>query len=175
MLECSSSTTAARINRPDGKPALLGDDAAGVDHRGHAAFHVLRAAAVEPAVALDRRERIRHARDADRVGVAAEHQRAALARAPRARRRRWAVRARPLRLDVEAEAAHLGGDGVGDLALARRTGHERRVDGVDRDEIAEQADGWIHEVALQRSLSVLVVLVGIYVGRHASRLGSSGD
>ena len=52
--------------------------------------------------------------------------------------------ARPSTDDVEADAPHLGGDGVGDLALARRAGHERRVDGVDRDQIAEQADGWIH-------------------------------
>ena len=121
-----SSAPRRRPRRRRGGPAArppLGDAPRRGDHRGDAGFHVLRAAAVQPAVALDRRERSGHAGDADGVGVAAEHQRAALARVPRARRRRSGrpgatsrtVTSRPKR-------AHLGGDAVGDLALrpARR-------------------------------------------------------
>src|SRR5438128_2703180 len=49
-----------------GKAAGLDDDARGADHRGDAAFHVLRAAAVETAVELDRVERPRHSDHANR-------------------------------------------------------------------------------------------------------------
>ena len=75
MLACSSSTTQAITSLPGSKAARFRDDARGIDHRRHAALHVLGAAAVDPAVALDGIERRLHAGDADRIDVAAEHQR----------------------------------------------------------------------------------------------------
>jgi len=42
--------------------------------------------------------------------------------------------------DVKADASHHRGNGIGDLALAWRSRHECRVDRVDRDELAKQAD-----------------------------------
>ncbi len=62
MLECSSSTTPPTMTRPAVKPAVRGDRRRRRNHRGDAAFHVLRAAAVQPAVALDRREWIASSR-----------------------------------------------------------------------------------------------------------------
>ena len=47
-------------------------------------------------------------------------------------------------LDIEAAPAHLGGHLRRDGCLAWRAGHERRIDRIDRDEIAEQTDGGIH-------------------------------
>ena len=75
ILAYSSSTTAATISRPASRPASA-TSARRVDHRGDAALHVLRAAAVDPAVALHRIERRRHPFDADGVDVPAQHQRA---------------------------------------------------------------------------------------------------
>ena len=124
--------------------AAIGQHARRVDHRGHAGFHVLRAAAVQPAVAFGRRERIAHAGDADGVGMAAEHQRAAF-RAPlehahdvRAARRDFVDG------DVEPGSLQVCADGGGDFALTGSAGHERRIHGVDGDQVPEQADGWIH-------------------------------
>ena len=125
--------------------ALFRNDADGGNHGRHAALHVLRAASVEAAVPLDRRERIRHPCDADRVDVAAEHESVPRRTSFEHADRVGSTRRDLLCLDVEADAAHLGGNGTGDLRLAGRTGHERRVDGVDRDEVAEQANRWIHE------------------------------
>ena len=143
MLECSSSTTAATTRRPAARPFCAIGAGSG-DHRRDAALHVLRAAAVQAAVALGRHERIVHAGDAHRVGVAAEHQRASL-RAPieHADDIRAAGRHR-FDGHLEADATHRGGDGGGNFLLAGRAGNERRVDGVDGDEIAKQADRWIH-------------------------------
>ena len=63
----------ARDDEPTGRPGIL--HAAGrVHHGGHAALHVLRAASVEAAVALDAIERRLHAFDADGVDMPAEHQ-----------------------------------------------------------------------------------------------------
>ncbi len=47
--------------------------------------------------------------------------------------------------DVESDTTHLGSDGTGDLRLAGRARHERRVDGVNRDQVAEQPNRGIHE------------------------------
>ena len=58
MLANSSSTTAAMISRPRAKPRLARDPH-GVDHRGDAALHVLRAASVQASVADHRLERAR--------------------------------------------------------------------------------------------------------------------
>ena len=115
MLECSSSTTAATIRRPDGEPAARGDRAAAANHRGDAALHVLRAAAVEPAVALDRRERIgmparRRCRCGRRTSACVPLLRPSST--PTTLGRPGATvstdTSRPMR-------AHLGGDGIGDL------------------------------------------------------------
>ena len=62
MLACSSSTTQAITSLPGVEAAGFGDHPRGVDHRRHAALHVLRAAAVDAAVALGRIERRLHAR-----------------------------------------------------------------------------------------------------------------
>ena len=50
-----------------------------------------------------------------------------------------ASRRRLLQFDVEPRVADRHGDRFGDGALARCTGHKSRVDGVYRDEIAEEA------------------------------------
>ncbi|OFW39997.1 MAG: hypothetical protein A3F70_14285 [Acidobacteria bacterium RIFCSPLOWO2_12_FULL_67_14] len=57
------------------EPTLPGKDARGAKHRGKASLHVLRAAAVEPAVTTDRTKRPVHAVDPDGVEMTAEHQR----------------------------------------------------------------------------------------------------
>ena len=57
--------------------ALFRNDADGGNHGGHAALHVLRAASVEAAFALDRMERSGHPLDTDGVEMTAEHERAA--------------------------------------------------------------------------------------------------
>ena len=88
MLACSSSTTQAITSWPAASPPDSAIDARGVDHRRHAALHVLRAAAVDAAVALGRIERRLHAGHADGVDVAAEHQRPPGRAARRACRRR---------------------------------------------------------------------------------------
>ena len=87
--------------------AAVARDARGVDHRRDAALHVLRAASVQPAVALDGIERRGHAVDADGVDVPAEHQRAARARRRRARRSRSVARARPPASRRRARAARM--------------------------------------------------------------------
>ena len=73
------------ISRPASKPSS-DDDPRRVDHRRDAPLHVLRAAAVQAAVALDRIERSGHPFHADGVDVAAEHQRAPRPASLRARR-----------------------------------------------------------------------------------------
>ena len=75
MLECSSSTTRPPRRGRQTNPPCVAIGGRRRDHRGDAAFHVLRAAAVQATVPLHRREWIAHPADADRVGVAAEHQR----------------------------------------------------------------------------------------------------
>src|SRR5436309_3413070 len=49
------------------------------------------------------------------------------------------------RLDrhVEPRSPHFVGDCRRDLLLAGRAGDERRIHGVDGDELAKEADGWI--------------------------------
>ena len=55
----------------------LGDNASSANHRRHAALHILGAATIDAAVTLDRIERSCHTRDANRIDVAAVHQRTA--------------------------------------------------------------------------------------------------
>ena len=127
-----------------GEAAGVGDRSRRVDHRGDAAFHVLRAPRVQPAVALDRRERLRHAGDANGVDVAAEHQ-----RPPATAAFEHADRIRPARCDllalhVETGAAHRGADSVRNFRFAWRAGHEGRIDGVDGNELAQEPNRGIH-------------------------------
>jgi hypothetical protein len=132
-----------------GGETLFRNDAGSGDHRRDATLHVLRAAAVQAAVALGRHKRIVHASDTHGVGVAAEHQRASLgAPLEHADDIRPAGRHR-FHGHLEAEAPHRGGDGGGNFLLAWRARDERRVHGVDRDEIAQEADRWIHGKSLQ--------------------------
>ena len=128
-----------------GRESLLRDRAGRGNHRGDAALHVLRAAAVQPAIALRRRERIAHAGDADGIGVAAEHERASLRPSLEDADDIGPAGCHGLDRHVEPEAAHRGGDRGGDLLFARRARHERRVHGVDGDEIAEQTQSRIHD------------------------------
>ncbi len=118
------------------------------DQRGrHARLHVVRAAAVQ-AVALDARiVRRLHPRDPDGVDVTAQQQRAP---APGARRAHDDARAPRRRLEhagLEARGERPAVDERRDLALARPAaagGRERRVDRVDRDELAQEVDDPLH-------------------------------
>src|SRR5439155_12058286 len=96
-------------------------------------------------VAFDRRERIAHAGDADGIGMSAEDE-----RPPFRASFEHGDDVRPAGRDdadrdVEADAAHVRGDGVRDLLFAGGAGHQRWIHRIDRDEIAKQTDGWIHE------------------------------
>ena len=108
------------------------------ERRRDAGLHVVRTAAIET-VALDARVVRRvHPRDAHGVDVAAQQQRAP---ASRARRAHDDARASGRPLDhprLEPRCERPPGDERRDLALAGPAGHERRVDGVDRDELAQQ-------------------------------------
>ena len=131
MLACSSSTTHAMISWPASSPPPVGDHARGVHHRRDAALHVLRAAAVDAAVTLDRDRtaatcrprrpyrcarrasvsaRIAAVKDADHVGTS---------------RRDF------LHVHRQPEGAHVLGERAADRGFAARAGHERRVDRVD--------------------------------------------
>ena len=76
----------------------------------------------------------RHARDADRVGVAAEHQRASFAARPRARRSTLGrPGATPSRSTTSRPPRRISAAMSSAISrFARRAGHQRRVDGVDR-------------------------------------------
>ena len=82
--------------------------------------------------------------DADRIHVPAEHQ-----RAPGRAGFEDADHIGPpgrdvLNVDVQPDAPHVRGNRRGDLRFARGAWHERRIDGIDGDEIAEKVDGGIH-------------------------------
>ena len=81
----------------------------------------------------------RHALDADGVEVAAQQQRAPAARAARADEHARPAGRRLEHVGLQPGVARPAGDERGDLALAGAAGHERRVDGVDRDEVREEA------------------------------------
>ena len=118
--------------------AQRGGLAAGDEGRGDARLHVVGAAAVEP-VALDARVvRCVHPPDAHRVDVPAEQQ-----RAPASRAAGTNDDARPAGRALEHVGLQTGGerparDERRDLALAGAARHERRVDRVDRHELAQQ-------------------------------------
>jgi len=118
----------------------LDDAASGTDHRCHTAFHVLRSAAKQLAVANFGFEGMRHSRDADRVSVAAKHQRPATMSAFE-----HADDVRPAGHRVgdfnrEAARTQLVGQPASDVALASCTRDKRGIDGIDRNEIAKECD-----------------------------------
>jgi peptide-methionine (R)-S-oxide reductase len=123
------------------------------EHAGRdAALHVVAAAAVEAAVAHLRRMRVAHPIDADRVDVAAEHQRAPAAAAARdADDRRPPARGVD-DLDVEPRFGEPARDVRRDLALPRPAGHERRVHRVDRHQVGDELIGVIDSQHLPHTL-----------------------
>ena len=150
--------------------AAIAREPRGVDHRGHAALHVLRAASIEPAVTLDGIERRGHAVDADGIDVPAQHQRAARLGAIEHADHVRPPRRRLLHLDAEPEPAHVHGDGLRDLRLAGGPGHERRVDRIDRDELAKQGDARISHYSDARGALRLRGLRPMHVGRRRSSM-----
>ena len=126
--------------RDDDVPAQpeRGRLAAGDERGGDAGLHVVGAAAVAAAALHARLVRGLHALDADGVDVPAQQQRAPAARARRPHDDARAPRRRfeHPRLEVRGERPAL--DERRDLALAGAAGGERGVDGVDRDELAQE-------------------------------------
>jgi hypothetical protein len=47
-------------------------------------------------------------------------------------------------VDVQPDAPHVRGDRRGDLRFARGARHERGIDGIDGDKIAEEMEGGVH-------------------------------
>ena len=113
----SSSATAVTITSPRRSVDLRGRE----QDRGERALHVVRAAAVEPAVLDARLERRLHPCDADRVEVPVQEQRATAARAARVRDRRSGARP-PTTSTSSPCAAHQSATNARDLALARAAG-----------------------------------------------------
>ena len=128
------------ISCPAVEAARFGDHAGGVDHRRDAALHVLRAAAVDAAVALvagsngavmpatptvsmwpqniSDRPGARPSSVADDVGAAGRD---------------------VLRLDASGRCRRIAAVSVArDGRFAGRAGHQRRVDRIDRDQILEE-------------------------------------
>ena len=126
---------AATISRPAASPSPR-DDARRVDHRGHAAFHVLRSAAVEAAVALDRIERRptcprrRPYRCGRRTSATARGARPSSTPITLGRPGATSCNStsRPIARSWSAIAR-------GNRRLTRRARHQRRIDRIDRDEI----------------------------------------
>jgi hypothetical protein len=77
--------------------------------------------------------------------VAAEHERTPLPPAFEDTDDVGPARRRLLHLDVEADPAQMRRDRVGDGRLARGARHERRIDRVDRHQIAQELDHGIHD------------------------------
>ena len=118
--------------------AGLRDHTRDIDHRRDAALHVLRAAAVDAAVALDRIERRPHAGHADGVDVAAEHQRSAGHAPVECADDVGPAGSDVLRFHTEAEATHCFRDAARNRCFTRRSGHERRIHRIDRDQLSEK-------------------------------------
>ena len=104
--------------------AGFGDHASGANHGRHAALHVLRATAVDPAVTLGGLERPRHARDADGVDMAAVHQRTTGRPALESGDNIRPPRRGFLDFDGQAEGPKLVDQVARDRGLPRRSGHE---------------------------------------------------
>jgi hypothetical protein len=137
-----------RYHQSAGAEPLLRQNPRRIDHRCDTALHVLGAAAVETAITFDRCKRVGHSCDADCVGMPAKHH-----RGPWLPSLEDADDIRPagrnlVDTHVEPDAAHRRRNGVRDLALTGSAGHERRIDGVDSDEVAQEAEGRVHSMVL---------------------------
>jgi len=128
----------------DDQPAAgpcLSQDARGGDHRGHATLHVLRTAAEEPAVFDPGNERVDHPFHANRIEMPAEHHGRARSGGLEEPDDIGTTGSGLLQPNIESGGEQRGAAHLGDLRFARRARHERGVDGVDRDEIAQERDG----------------------------------
>jgi short-subunit dehydrogenase len=114
-----------------------------VDHCRDAALHVLRSATVDPPGAFGRIERRSHPFDADRIRVPAEHQRTsgqpALEDADDVRTAGRGF----LQVHVEPKTPHVRGYGFRNLPFTPSPRHQRRIDRVDADEIAQKRNARI--------------------------------
>ena len=147
MLAYSSSTTAATISRPAAS-RVLRDDPRRVDHRGDAAFHVLRR---RGRTAGRRARRDRTARAMPSTPTVSTWPQSISDR-PRPR-----PSSTPMTFGRPGAASCIStsrpmlpqvrGDRRGDRRFAGRARHERRIDRIDRDEIAQQPDGGVHDAA----------------------------
>ena len=127
---------------PGIEASALGEDARGIDHRGHTALHVLRAAAVDPAVALGGIERPSPCRPRRRC----RHGRTTSGSGPARRPSRTPTTfGRPGATSCTCTASpnrrQTLGERPADLRFTARAGHERRIDGVDGDQGLQQVDG----------------------------------
>ena len=130
--DCRDNDAAAR------QAAALDDPTHSADHRRHTALHVLRAAAVEAAVADLGIEGPMHPADSDGVSVPAQHQRTArgssLEHADDIRSARHDIG----HLHAETDNPELAGNPPRHVGLTSRTRGERWIDRVDRDEVTQQ-------------------------------------
>ena len=131
-----------------GEAARFRNDPGGADHRRDAALHVLRTASINAAVALGGIERPRHARDANRVDMAAEHERPSWSLAVENANDIGPPWRRFLNLDLQAYVSKLLSQCPRHRRLTRRSRHERRVHGIDRHEVLQQANGRIQALTL---------------------------
>ena len=99
-----------------------------------------------PPAALDRIERGLHAGHANGVDVSAEHQRSASLDAVEYADDVRTPGRHVLKMHVQPHVAHVRGNRVRHLCFARGPWHQRRVDRIDRDEIAQEGDDWIGHV-----------------------------
>ena len=140
MLAYSSSTTAATISRPSFE-ATLGRRPRRVNHGGHAALHVLRTAAVE---AVRRISGVNGASMPSTPTVSMCPQN--ISDRPGARPSSTPMTfGRPGATSCSCTSSPMrrmcAGDRRRDPRFARGARHERRVDRVDGDEIAQEVDG----------------------------------
>ncbi len=104
---------------------------------GDTALHVVGAAPVELAGLDAPAKRLRHARHADRVDVPIQHKGAPSTRPARDGHDAGTSRDGLNDVDVEARTFRPGGDKAGDVAFARRAGHEIRVDRINPHKVGE--------------------------------------
>ena len=108
------------------------------DAGGDAGLHVAGAAAVHPAGLDPGHEGIDHAADADGVEMAVEGEQRAVRHPARRDQARAVLRADDL--DREALRLEACGQQLDRGTLTGRTGHQTRVDRVERDELARELD-----------------------------------
>ena len=110
----------------------------GEHDRRQAALHVVRAAAVETRPVDARRHAGVFAAQCDGVEVSVQEQRPPSPAAADAADDVGAAAGELVVLGVDAAAVEPGGHEAGDLGLARPTGNQRRIDGVDPDELLDE-------------------------------------